>query len=950
MIPLTPEIWRRVEPLLDRALELDATARAAFLESACAGEPQLRAAVEALLRADGEAGEFLETPAAVRAGELLRAGEAPLDADPTHAADAGARDGERIGPFRIVRELAAGGMGVVYLAERADGQFEQCVALKVIRRSLFGEEMRRRFLRERQILAHLQHASIAYLLDGGVTADGRPWYAMEHVEGVPLTRYCDTNDLGLEQRLRLFGRVCAAVEYAHAHHVVHRDLKPANILVTGNGELKLIDFGIARMLDGHTEATAAHEMEERAHARTACAITTAASALTPEYAAPEQIRSETVTSAADVYALGVVLHELLCGRRPRRATEHNAPVLERMSCTADAARPAAADRMMPAPLHHILCRAMQREPEARYPTVAALAAEIDQYLDDLPTIARRGTATGLRTLIGTRRRTVAAVAIGALLVATASASVVRRPDDSGRDAAVAPRDDVTSAVAQRLFEEGLRAYHQVDLHTARRFFRAALADDATFAAATYYAVTTERLLGMPPDSQLEARLRRLVTRLPERERLLVQGGIAWNTADPALLSIADTLLARYTDEPQTQLLAGRAFAAVGAPRRALRHLQRAVHIDSLGLRGISAECVACDAFAAMIPAYVALDSLAAAERTARDWARLRPAAGRAWHTLAMLMEWQGRVDEALAAIRRAAPLAPANPYVPIFPALLDIRTGDFASADRLLREQARAGPPDVQKEALWFLTISLRHQGRLRDALATARQLRRLHPEEPEPRIAEAQVLLEMGHARAAAALFDSLATLPARGDFESIPSLHGKLHSWRLVHLATALASAGDTAALLPLADTIETLGARTLGALYRNTHHHVRGLHLAAHARFAEAADRFRRAALQPTSPTSGFTRTNLELARMQITLDEPGEAVRTLRPALQRGLEAGGLYVTRTELQELLGYAFEAAGEPDSARVQYGHVLAAWQNADPELAARRNDLRRRLQKLNR
>ena len=950
MIPLTPEMWRRVEPLLDRALELEVPARAAFLEHACAGDPRLRVALEALLRADSEAGEFLETPVAIRAGELMPAGGPPRDVKSTGQGDAGARAGERIGPFRIVRELAAGGMGVVHLAERADGQFEQCVALKVIRRSLFGEEMRRRFLRERQILARLQHASIAYLLDGGVTADGRPWYAMEYVEGVPITRYCDIHALGLEQRLRLFGRVCAAVEYAHAHHVVHRDLKPANILVTESGELKLIDFGIARMVDGHADLMSAEPAGAASPTRPGCATGAGAPALTPEYAAPEQIRSETITSATDVYSLGVVLHELLCGRRPRPGTDHAAPQLEQLTCAEDATLPAVVDRWMPPELHHIVRRAMQRDPGARYPTVAALADDIVRYLDGLPVRARRGAAPGrLRTLMRGQQRTLVGVAIGAVLAATASASMVRWPADSRDAGAAVVRGDGTSAVAQRLYDEGLRAYHQVDLHTARRFLRAALADDPAFAAAAYYAVTTERLLGLPPDSQLEAQLRRLTPHLPERERLLFQGRIAWSTADPALLAIADTLLARYPGEPQAYLLAGRALAAAGEPHRALRYLQRAVYMDSLGLRGVAAECAACDAFASMIPAYVAVDSLAAAERAVREWVRLQPASGHAWHSLGMLMEWQGRVDDALGAIRRAATLAPAHPYVPIFPALLDIRTGDFESADRLLREQVRAGAPDVQNEALWFLTISLRHQGRLRDALATARQLRRLHPGKPEPRIAEAQVLLELGLTRAAAARFDSLATLPGRGDFERIPSLHGKIRSWRLVHLATARAAAGDTAVLLPLADTIETLGSRTLGALYRNTHHYVRGLHLAALGRYAEAADRFRRAALHPAR-TSGFTRINLELARAELALDEPEEAVRTLRPALQGGLEAAGLYVTRTELQELLGYAFDAAGERDSARVQYTRVLAAWRNADPEFAARRASVQLRLQKLNR
>ncbi|HEX6307495.1 MAG TPA: protein kinase [Longimicrobiales bacterium] len=949
MIPPRPDLWRRIEPILDEAFDLEPAQRASFVDRACAGDAELRAAVEALLRADEEAGGFLESPDRAAAPASVRA------SDPSSPPDASAREGERIGAFRIVRELAAGGMGVVYLAERADGQFEQRVALKLIRRSLVGEEPRQRFLRERQILARLQHANIAFLLDGGVTADGLPWYAMEFVDGTPITRYCEDHAVPVEERLRLFGRVCAAVEYAHAQQIAHRDLKPANILVTATGELKLIDFGIAGVLedppdaDGCAATSAVTRSGAPALTSTEAMTRPGAPALTPGYAAPEQIRCEPATAGTDVYALGVVLHELLCGRRPHGGTEDGPPELEEPTCAQDATTPALVDRTMPTALQHVIALALQREPGERYASVAELAADIARYLDGMPVLARRGAPERQRVSSRTQRRAVIGAAVAVVLLGAASASVVRRPA-SGSDDAVAAHDGATSAVALRFYEEGLRAYHQVDLHAARRLFRAALVDDSTFAAAAYYAVATEWSLGLPPDSLLEARLRRLTRRLSERERLLVRGRIAWTTADPAMLSIADTLLARYPDEPQAQLLAGRAFAGVGQPHRGLHHLRRAVRIDSLGLRGVAAECAACDAFAAMVAAYTAIDSLPAAERTAREWARLRPASGRAWHTLAMILEWQGRVDDALVAMRSAAPLAPGNPYVPIFPALLDIRTGHFASADRLLREQARAGPPDVRKEALWFLTISLRHQGRLRDALTTARELRRLHPDEAEPRIAEAQVLLELGRARAAAARFDSLASLPGRGDFERVRSLHGKLRSWRLVHVATARAAAGDTAVLLPLADTIEMLGARTLGALYRNAHRHVRGLHLAAQGRYAEAADCFRRAALHPASRTAGYTRTNLELARMELALGQPREAVRALRPALQRGLEAAGLYVTRTELQELLGRAFEAAGEPDSARAQYAQVLAAWQNADPEFAARRSSLRLRVQSLNR
>ncbi|MEL6773082.1 MAG: serine/threonine-protein kinase, partial [Bacteroidota bacterium] len=295
---MTPERWTEIQTLFEAALEHSPEERTTFL-AAAAPDPTLRREVEALLAADEQAG--------------------PLDAlqddlEPLASGWRAAPSEERVGPYRLVRELGRGGMGTVWLAERAvddaNAQFEQQVALKLLPGPPSSEQIRR-FLAERQVLARLQHRHIARLLDGGVTERGRPYFALEVVDGQPITTYCDQHDLDIEARLELFLQVCDAVQYAHQNLVVHRDLKPSNILVTTNAEgqpsAKLLDFGIAKLLDGPRPSLGA-------------VTQTGQRMMTPAYAAPEQVRGEAVTTATDVYALGVVLYELLAGQRPYEVT------------------------------------------------------------------------------------------------------------------------------------------------------------------------------------------------------------------------------------------------------------------------------------------------------------------------------------------------------------------------------------------------------------------------------------------------------------------------------------------------------------------------------------------------------------------------------------------------------------------------------------------------------
>jgi serine/threonine-protein kinase len=363
--------WSEIDRLLDQALDVAPGDRAGWLDQVCAGDAALRDRLEALLRADAAAQRFLELDAPRYAAPLL----ADVDAE---------SPGESlVGSYRLVRELARGGMGVVYLAERADGLFEQRVALKLIKRGMDSDEIHRRFLAERQILARLTHPHIARLLDGGISAQGQPYFALEYVDGETITAHAQERSLGIDERLRLFLDACDAVRYAHQNLVVHRDLKPSNILVTADGEVKLLDFGIAKLLDpGVAGDTGLTETGVRV--------------MTPDYGAPEQLMGRPVTTATDVYALGAVLYELLSGRRAHRF-EHRTPVdIERVVCQIEPdppsqVAPEARRRRLRGDLDVIVLTAMRKEPERRYQTVEQLAGDIRRHLDGLPVAARRDT-------------------------------------------------------------------------------------------------------------------------------------------------------------------------------------------------------------------------------------------------------------------------------------------------------------------------------------------------------------------------------------------------------------------------------------------------------------------------------------------------------------------------------------------------------------------------------
>jgi serine/threonine protein kinase/tetratricopeptide (TPR) repeat protein len=408
------ERWRRIEQILDDALDVPPAERPALLDARCAGDADLRAAVARMLAACERADAHFETP-------VLSAADVVDDAPA-----GGGRDqfqpGDRVGAYRVTGLLGRGGMGAVYRAERADGAFDREVALKVIKRGMDTDEIVARFRRERQILARLQHPNIASLLDGGVTESGLPYFVMELVEGRPVDVWCDEHRLDVDTRLRLFLTVCDAVRYAHGALVVHRDLKPGNILVR-DGEPMLLDFGIAKVLEAEDADQATRVLERR---------------LTPEYAAPEQVRGEPTTTATDVYALGVILYELLTGELPVRVggsfaeiertvggVEPRAPSarVTRDDTTGTAAEraawrgasPPALRQRLRGDLDAIVLRALAKDPSRRYPSVEALAEDIGRHLAGRPVLARPDSRWyRVSKFVGRNRTVVALTGLAAL--------------------------------------------------------------------------------------------------------------------------------------------------------------------------------------------------------------------------------------------------------------------------------------------------------------------------------------------------------------------------------------------------------------------------------------------------------------------------------------------------------------------------------------------------------
>ena len=424
MESLSPDRWRRVKEIASAALDLEPAERTAYVARVCAGDPDLRDDVSSLLDSADAATPYFETPGG---------GAAPrLDAT-----------GSRLGPYRVIRELASGGMGTVYLAERDDGEFNQRVAIKIVRGGFASGLLLDRFRAERRILASLEHPNIARLLDGGTTAAGLPYVVMEFVEGEPIDRFCSRRQLPLRDRLAIFQQVCGAVQYAHQHLVVHRDIKAPNILVAADGAPKLLDFGIAKLLDPATG------IEQIAH--------TTIQVMTPESASPEQVRGKPVGVAADIYALGILLYRLLTGDSPYRSALDRGVDLRQAVCEAPPDKPSARAYgvRVPADVDMIVLKALRKEPDRRYGSVEQLSEDLQRFLDGRPVLASPDSFRyRMRKFIGRHRVSVTAATALTVAIAGGVAATVWQARVANRERLRAQHEfDAVRGLATAMFVE-----------------------------------------------------------------------------------------------------------------------------------------------------------------------------------------------------------------------------------------------------------------------------------------------------------------------------------------------------------------------------------------------------------------------------------------------------------------------------------------------------------------
>lgn len=742
--------WVEVDRLFDEALDVPDAERDRFLVERCGGDVELLARLRHLVAVASDQGARLETP-----GPSLV--KAALEVEGELDERTGISSGDVIGRYRVVGELGRGGMATVFDAERDDGAFQQKVAIKVLRRGLDTDEIVGRFLAERQILSGLEHPNIARLVDGGATEDGRPYLVMERVSGQPLTEWVEARALSVADRLRLFCQVADAVQFAHQRLVVHRDLKPSNVLVDESGAAKLLDFGIAKLLDS-SDAVASDGLTR-----------TGVRPLTPAYASPEQVRGDPVTTASDVYQLGAVLYELLSGRRP---FEGRGPELEAAITTGRPRRPSEAgeERLradLRGDLDAIVMKALRVEPERRYGSVADLSADVRRYLAKEPVRARPDTISYRLGRFARRRpEIVAAVGLVAVLVAGYVGTLVRHADrlEAERDRAqleTAKAQQVSGFLVDLFRANDPDAVEGRELTAfellARAEERAELLADQPEIQASMLGVIGQMYMALGHFDRAEPVLDRsltlhrsndLASPMEVANALGELGDILQRTgrheeADSVLTAAIE--LAREIEEPyvegNTLNAYGHSLLGQAAYDQAEQAFRESLEIrrESLGthqwtahtLQGLAIALEEQERFEAAESTYVAsLEMMSGIDPEHTQVASTLAALGRMFAT-------QGRLEEADSVLRRSLELFEARvgssherlALTHNELGVLSVRRGQLAQAEEYFRrslaihERARGPTHPEVAVALNNISYTLVEQGRLADALPLRRRV-----------------------------------------------------------------------------------------------------------------------------------------------------------------------------------------------------------------------------------
>jgi serine/threonine-protein kinase len=875
--------WERLAALFEGALALPPAERDAYLRDHC-HDPGIAAEIDVLLAAHAlEAGPIDRVMAALGSSR----DEGWRDAAPR----------SQVGPYELLREIGHGGMGVVYLARRADGVYQRLVALKLARAPVLDATMRDRFLAERDILAGLAHPNIATLFDGGVTDDGLPYFTMEYVDGQPIDAYCDAHRLDLVARIRLFLRTCGAVAAAHRALVVHRDLKPTNVLVTDTGEVKLLDFGIAKLL-------ALDAPDRRTETATDSRV------MTPAYASPEQVLGAPVSTATDVYALGLLLYELLCGRRAHRFESRGAAHLEQVVVHTDplpmadaltrpesggepptaqaiaAARqttPARLARQLRGDLARIAAMALGKDPDRRYATAAHLAEDLERYLAGRPVLARTHSLAYRASRFARRHRLVLAAAV---IVATTVIGYVTLTVRHAREMEqAAAREQQEAARAREVADFVVGLFEASDPNVVQN-------RDAPVARMLEQGLQRADALSAQP--LLQARLLNAIG------RVYVNLGSFGTAAEIATRALEASRLGggeRHPDVARDYRLLGQATAQLGKPKDAAGLFRQALDIDASGADPTGVDAATDRNSLGYVLAQVA--EVEEGERYITEALAARRALLPPGHediamslsSLAYVRGRQGRFREAVELYRealamRVARLGERHPEVARGRSNLGIALRETADYDEAVREMARAieGYRAVYGErhpsmatALNILGVIESERGRLAEAVthATAAfEMRRelLGPKHPSTLVVQANLanyLDNLGRlAEAEAMLRDVQAQSAGQPNVTmslSQPQLKANLASTlrKRGKLAEAEATVREALALVT-----PDVGPSTLASI-----HSVLGMVLIDQKRDAEAAVELQRALdirsarLKPDHPSVVVTRDELEAVKRRL-----------------------------------------------------------------------------------